>query len=144
MQWVTAASQGDSSGPKILTTATISPTFVGTINPDVPAALGCDTPDAQLQVPANGQVVFDSIEVRGTANTANFAMYKFEMSGPSTGNSFTPIDSDKVQPVPQLGALGQFSFNGFQPGFYKFRLAVFDNTSALRASCTVTIEVRDR
>jgi hypothetical protein len=144
MLTVTAMAQSEAGGPQIVVTPTISPTPVGTINPDVPAALGCESPEAQLQVPANGQVIFDAIEVRGSASAPNFALYKFELSGPSTGNAFTPVDGDKVQPVKELGILGQLSLNGFQPGLYKFRLAVFDNTTALRASCTVTVEVRER
>jgi hypothetical protein len=140
---VTAQAQSG-SGPQLLITATASPTFVGTINPDMPPAKGCDTADATLQIPANGQVIFDSIEVHGTANTTNFAMYKFELSGPSTGNVFVPYGGDKISPVLQPGVLGQLALNAFQPGFYEFRLAVFDNTNTLKASCTVNVEVRYR
>lgn len=144
MASVTAQAGMGEGGPVIRITPTITPTFVGTINPDVGPVLGCDTPDATLEVPANGQVIFDSLEVRGTANAPNFALYKFELSGPSTGNAFTPFGGDKISPVPQKGSLGQLALSGFQPGFYQFRLAVFDNTNTLRASCTVTVELRER
>jgi hypothetical protein len=143
MQTVTAAARSGDSGPILLLTPIASATFVGTINPDVPKPSGCETADAQLEVPANGQVIFDSVEVRGVANTSNFAMYKFEMNGPSTGNQFAIVGGDRVSPVPQLGVLGQVPLTGFQPGLYQFRLSVFDNTSNLRASCTVTVEVRE-
>lgn len=144
MASVTAARLNNDAGPAILVTPTISPTPVGTIIPDVPKPLGCDTPDATLEVPANGQVIFDSLTVIGTAKTSNFSLYKFELNGPSTGNSFTPYGGDRTSPVVNKGTLGQLALGAFQPGTYQFRLAVFDNTNALKASCTVTVELRVR
>jgi hypothetical protein len=141
---VTAQVAAGEGGIQLLITPTTATTPVGTIIPGAPTPMGCNSADASLQVPANGQVVFDSLTVMGTANTANFASYKFELSGPSTGNSFAPFGGIKTSPVPELGILGQLSLNGFQPGNYLFRLAVFDNTTALKASCTVTISLRDR
>src|SRR5216683_6196492 len=58
MASVTAERINNDSGQPILATPTISPTPVGTINPDVPKPLGCDTPGATLEIPANGQVIF--------------------------------------------------------------------------------------
>jgi hypothetical protein len=145
MASVTArAAAAENSGPRIVPTATISPTPVGTIIPGMPTPVGCSSADAWLEVPANGQVVFDSLTVIGTAKTANFAFYKFELSGPSTGNTFAPYGGDKTSPVPEKGVLGQLTLNSFQPGQYSFRLTVFDNTSALRASCAVTVVLRPR
>jgi hypothetical protein len=145
MLTVTAKAASDSGGGvTILATPTISPTPVGTINPDAPKVLGCDTPNATLEVPANGQVVFDSLTVIGTAFTSNFSVYKFEFNGPSTGNAFTPYGGDKTVAVTQKGVLGQLSLNGFQPGAYEFRLTVFDNTQSLRASCMVNIDIVER
>jgi hypothetical protein len=134
---------GSGGQNQILITPTLAPTAVGTINPDAPKALGCDTPGATLQVPANGQTIYDSLTVRGTASVPNFSLYKFELSGPSTGGSFTPV-GDKTAAMPQLGTLGQLNLNAFQPGSYKFRLAVFDTTGTLKASCTVNVELRAR
>jgi len=136
--------QQDNTQGKILITSTNAPTPVGTINPDAPKVVGCDTPNAQLEVPANGQIIFDSVTIIGVANIPNFALYKFELNGPSTGNAFTPYGGDKTSPVQQKGVLGQLTLNAFQPGLYKFRLAVFDTTNALKASCTVNVELRER
>ena len=110
----------------------------------MPTQIGCNSANASLQVPANGQVLFDSVTVVGTANVPNFAFYKFELSGPSTGNVFTPVGGDRTSPVLQTGTLGQLALSQFQPGTYFFRLAVFDNTTMLRASCTVTVILRER
>jgi hypothetical protein len=139
----TAAAAGD-GGPQIIITPTVSPTPVGTIVPGMPTPIGCTSPDASLEVPANGQVIFDSLTVIGTANTSNFAYYKFELSGPSTGNSFAPFGGDKTTAVKTKGALGQLVLSPFQPGQYSFRLAVFDHTNSLVASCTVQVLIRER
>jgi hypothetical protein len=123
---------------------TVSPTPPGTIIPGAPAPVGCDrpkdrAPDAILDVPANGQVLFEAITVRGIANAANFSRYKFEISGPSTGNAFTPFGGDKTSPVKDSGVLGQVSLLAFEKGTYLFKLAVFDSKDQLKASCTVTV-----
>ncbi len=145
MLTVTAAVQNaNGSGPKILATPTISPTPVGTIIAGDPPPLGCDKTNAQLEVPANGQVLFDSVTVIGTAQTENFAFYKFELNGPSTGGAYAPVGGDKTSPVPSKGVLGQLALSPFQPGTYLFRLTVFDNKNALRAQCVVTVHVRER
>lgn len=144
MLTVTAAVQNADGGPKILATPTISPTPVGTIIAGDPPPQGCDKTDAQLEVPANGQVLFDSVAVIGTAQTENFAFYKFEVNGPSTGGAFTPVGGDKNSPVQSKGVLGQLALSPFQPGTYLFRLAVFDSKNALRAQCVVTVHIRER
>ncbi len=144
MASVTAAAASNNSGPVIVPTATLAPTPVGTILPGMPTPIGCTTPDAWLEEPANGQVLFDAVRIVGTAKTSNFAFYRFELSGPSTGNSFAPFGGDKTSPVPQKALLGQFALSPFQPGQYSFRLAVFDITNTLKASCTVQVFIRER
>lgn len=132
------------AGPALGLTATPAPTLPGTIEPGAPPPVGCTNADAYLQVPANGQVLFESVTVIGTANTPNFAHYKFELSGPSTGDTFAPYGGDKQTPVTTRGVLGQLSLTPFAPGTYLFRLTVFDNTNQLKASCTVTVFIEPR
>jgi hypothetical protein len=122
-------------------TPTLTPTPVGTIIPDVPPALGCDTPDAQLVIPANGMVVFEAISVVGTANTDNFAFYRFELNGPSTNNSPAKL-SEYTVPVVN-GELGQIVPSLLIPGEHRFRLTVFDITNTLRAFCEITIIISE-
>jgi hypothetical protein len=128
---------------QILPTPTLTPTPVGTIVPNSPAPVGCETPNAQLQIPANGMIVFQPITVVGTANTENFAFYKFELNGPATFGNFAPLPVDGTQAVAELGDLGQFVPSFYEPGTYQFRLIVFDTTNAARASCTVTIYISE-
>ena len=144
MQTVTAQALAGEQGQILLLTPVASATPVGTILPGYPTPVDCISADASLLVPATGQVVFDSLTIMGTANVANFAFYKFELSGPSTGGSFAPILGERTSPVTEQGVLGQIPLSPFQPGDYDFRLAVFDNTGELRASCTVRIIIRER
>lgn len=141
---VTAQVVAGSGGPALQLTAAPSATPVGTIIAGLGDPEGCDSDEARLEVPANGMRVFDTLSVAGTAFTDNFAFYKFEMSGPSTGDQFVPVGVNQTSPVRELGALGQVSLAPFQFGQYKFRLAVFDNTTALKAFCMVNIMITER
>jgi hypothetical protein len=124
---------------QILPTPTLTPTPVGTIIPNSPAPIGCDTPNAQLEVPANGMLIFEPVVVRGTANAENFAFYRMELKGESTFGNFAPLPGDGTTPVTELGELGQFVPSFYAPGEYRFRLMVFDLTNTVKASCEVTI-----
>jgi hypothetical protein len=115
---------------------------VGTIVPNAPPALGCDTPDALLQVPANGMRVFEPITVIGTANSPDFAFYRFEVRGPQTGGSFAILE-EHTQPVAEISEMGQFVPSFYEPGEYQFQVTVFDTTNSLRASCMVNIYISE-
>jgi hypothetical protein len=127
---------------RVLATPTLTPTPVGTIVPNSPAAVGCDTPGATLQIPANGMRVFEPITIIGTADTPNFAYYRFEIKGPQTLDTFAML-AEYTQPVPELGELGQFVPAFYTPGLYQFRVTVFDNTNTLGPSCMVNIHVSE-
>ncbi|MDW8298976.1 MAG: hypothetical protein RML95_06530 [Anaerolineae bacterium] len=141
--FLTVTAQALSGGAILQLTAVASPTPVGTIIVGYPTPIGCNSEQAWLEVPANGMRVFDTLTVIGTANIPNFAFYTLEISGPSTGGEFGVLDN-KTSPMPQKGVLGQFAVTAFQPGDYRFRLAVFDNLSEMRASCTVWIAISPR
>lgn len=123
-------------------TPTLTPTPVGTIVPNAPPA-ECASPNVQLQIPANGMIVFEPLAVRGIATADNFSSYRFEINGPTTFGSFATIGIDGTNAVPELGVLGQFSPSFYQPGQYSFRVSVFDITGASVASCTVTIYISE-
>jgi hypothetical protein len=127
---------------KVLATPTLTPTPVGTILPNAPAIEGCTTPNATLQVPANGMLVFEPVNVIGTAFVDNFAFYRFEIKGPQTFNSFATI-RDYDRPVKEQGLLGQFVPAFYQPGAYQFRLTVFDVTNTLKAACTINMTITE-
>lgn len=133
----------DVTNPADVIRITPTPTDVppGTIEPNAPAAIGCDTPFATLRVPANGMVVHQVIEVIGTAYTENFSKYKLEISGPQTNGQYATIEQ-LIQPVEESGRLSQFVPLGYREGWYLFRVAVFDQLDRLRASCAVNIYIR--
>lgn len=122
-------------------TPTPTETPPGTIEPNAPEAVGCSTDNANLRVPRNGQVVHQVTEVIGTAFTDNFAFYKLEISGPSTNGQYATIEQ-LVQPVTEQGRLSQFNPIGFEEGWYLYRVAVFNSTQQLTASCAVNIYIR--
>ncbi len=51
-------------------------TQVGTIIPNAPTPVDCTSGNASLHIPANGQRVYQIIEVQGTASIDNFAFYR--------------------------------------------------------------------
>jgi hypothetical protein len=122
-------------------TPTLTPTPVGTIVADVPDPLGCDSPDAVLNVPPNGMVIFEATNVLGTATTDNFAFYRFELNGPTTFNTWRLL-AEYTSPV-ENGELGQIVPSLLTPGQHRFRLSVFDITSNRQATCEVTIIISE-
>ncbi len=124
----------------IQATPTLTPTPVGTIVPNPPPSVGCDEPGATLEIPVNGLNVFQVIPVRGTAFADNFAFYKIEIRGPGTLGSYIVLDT-RQNPITETAELYQFNPAPFEPGAYEFRLAVFDITQTLRASCMVNINI---
>ncbi|MBL8133901.1 MAG: hypothetical protein JNL42_18715 [Anaerolineae bacterium] len=127
---------------QILPTPTLTPTPVGTIIPNAPP-MQCADPNVQLEVPANGMIVFEPLAVRGIAAGPNFAFYRFEINGPSTFGSFATIGVDGTNAMPQMGVLGQFVPSFYTPGEYQFRVSVFDITSTQIGSCTLTIYITE-
>jgi hypothetical protein len=134
--------RSDNGANEIFISPTPPPTPVGTIVANAPDAVGCDTPNATLQIPANGMKVFQITEVVGTAFTDNFASYKLEIKGPGTFNNFATLEGS-INPVSATGSLGQFNPSPYEPGIYEFRVVVFDTTDTMRASCTVNIYIEE-
>jgi hypothetical protein len=133
---------GEDEIVQVVATPTLTPTPVGTILPNPDPVSGCDEPNATLQVPANGMLVFEPVNVLGTAFTENFAFYRFELNGPQTFGSFALL-RDYDQPVAELGELGQFVPSFYEPGDYQFRLTVFDITNTLQSACTINIRISE-
>ena len=126
---------------QIQPTPTLTPTPVGTIIPADPV-VGCDNPEAQLFIPANGMRVFQPVPVIGTAFTDQFAYAKIEINGPSTFNNFQVIEDKSIE-VRERSEISQFVPAGYEPGEYQFRLMVFDVTNTLKAACLVHIYISD-
>lgn len=126
---------------QILATPLPTPTAVGTIIPADPP-LGCDSPEAQLQIPGNGMRVFQPVPVVGTVHTDQFSYASVEINGPSTRGNFQLID-DQLAEVRESAEFSVFIPAGYEPGEYQFRLMVYDITNTLKASCLVHIYISD-
>ncbi|MBL8115978.1 MAG: hypothetical protein JNJ78_00485 [Anaerolineae bacterium] len=133
---------GDANAGVIQSTAAPTLTPVGTILPNPAPVEGCDSPEATLQIPANGMLVFNTTRIVGTAYTDNFSSYRFELNGPSTQGNFAPLAQYTV-PVTEVGELGNFVPSFYEPGAYQFRLTVFDINGVLKAACGVNITISE-
>jgi hypothetical protein len=131
----------DELAGRIQATPTLTPTPVGTILPADPIE-GCDNPQAQLFIPANGMRVFQPIPVIGTAYTDQFAYAKIEINGPSTFGNFQVIDDKSIE-VRERSEISQFVPAGYESGEYQLRLMVFDVTNTLKAACLVNIYISE-
>lgn len=130
----------DTAG-QVLATPLPTPTAVGTIIPADPA-IGCESAEAQLQIPGNGMRVFQPVPVVGTVFTDQFSYASVEINGPSTRGSFQLID-DQLSEVRETAEFSLFVPAGYEPGEYQLRLMVYDITNTLRASCLVHIYISD-
>lgn len=133
--------RSDDFAGQVQPTPTLTPTPVGTIIPADPI-VGCDNPEAQLFIPANGMRVFQPIPIIGTAYTDQFAYAKIEINGPSTFGNFQVIE-DKSTEVRERSEISQFVPAGYEEGEYEFRLMVFDVTNTLKSYCLVHIYISD-
>ncbi len=116
-------------------------TAVGTIIPADPP-MGCDSPEAQLQIPGNGMRVFQPVPVAGTLFTDQFSYASLEINGPSTRGSFQIID-DQPTEVRETAEFSLFAPAGYEPGEYQLRLMVYDIANTLKASCLVHIYISE-
>ncbi len=128
----------DTTG-QLLPTPLPTPTAVGTIIPADPP-VGCDSPEARLQIPDNGMRVFQPVPVVGTVFTDQFSYASVEINGPSTRGSFQLIDDQLVE-VREPAEFSLFVPAGYEPGEYQLRLMVYDITNTLKASCQVNIYI---
>lgn len=130
------------SGPGILATFAPPSTPIGTIGPS-DARVGCDPDRAWIQVPANGQYIFEDMTIIGTANVENFAKYRFEIKGISQSNWSVYTEGERTDPV-MNGPLGNIvPFGALLTGEYRFRLVVFNTLDEVAATCEITIWITD-
>ncbi len=118
---------------------TASPSPVSSAQDIVVDSTGCENPDATLTAPQSGERIAAAFEVHGTANIANFAFYKFEISGTGTGGAWLSLGVG-TEPV-LAGKLGSFDASAREPGNYAFRLVVVDSAGNFPAPCIVTVTI---
>ena len=105
----------------------------------VPGVLSCSNPQATLTTPAFGDSLAGPVEARGSANIADFAFYKLEISGPATDGNWQTLSAGST-PVSE-GALGSWDTSLYTPGSYSFRLVVYDAAGAGPPPCVIPITI---
>jgi hypothetical protein len=103
----------------------------------------CPDPNVQLAAPAPGQTFNGSIQLRGTADTPNFAFYKFTLKGPATGEVAQTV-GDVVHEARRDALLGDIDGAALlaQPGTYIISLIVVDNTGNEFPACSVPVIIQ--
>lgn len=119
--------------PRPPDTATPPPTAEGQPAPENAA---CTSAGTQITSPQNGEQVSGMIEIRGTASLPNFSSYKLELQWPGS-EEWVTIQSYEM-PVAG-GILGYFDTAPLEPGNYRFRLVVVDDTFNYPEPCVITI-----
>ena len=113
-----------------LTTATPSATAT------IPGTEGCTTPGVLITQPLAGATVNGVVEVRGTANIADFAGYRLEIRAISEPNYREIVRI--TQPVID-NVLWQFDTDAFAPGNYLLRLTVLTRRGGFSQPCTLPL-----
>lgn len=133
----------------ILRTQPPSPTFAGTVLP-ADDRVGCLLDQADIRVPNNGQLIYETTTITGVANIPNFAYYRFEILNVSAGDNFFGViggaESDRTVPVPPQdppGPLGSLIPQNFASGEYRFRLTIFDTGGVMQQFCEISIYISE-
>jgi hypothetical protein len=102
------------------------------------AESGCVPDQILIGFPTDGSDVRDIIDIRGTANIANFGFYKLEMKRPDEQNWLTILAGNEVK---QDAVLGSWNTSLLTPGAYQLALEVVDNQGSALPACIVNIHV---
>ena len=133
---------GQATAPILATPAVAeSPTPAPTPPPLPPAS--CPDPSVQLVAPVPGQTFNGSIQLRGTADTTNFAFYKFTLKGPATNDVALTV-GDVVREPRHDAVLGNIDGASLlaKPGPYVISLIVVDNTGNEAPACSVPVIIQ--
>jgi hypothetical protein len=107
----------------------------------VPAQAACTSAGTQIIYPTNGARLSGVVEVKGTASLPDFSFYKFEIQWPDT-TEWVTVQSFE-EPVAG-GILGYWDTRPLaqEPGTYKFRLVVVDETGNFPEPCVIAVVIQ--
>jgi hypothetical protein len=100
----------------------------------------CTSAGTRIISPGNGDRLSGVVEVLGTASLPDFSFYKFEIQWPDS-EEWVTLQSFQ-QPVAG-GLLGSWDTTPLagQPGTYRFRLVVVDNTGNFPEPCIISVVI---
>ncbi len=110
-----------------------------TATPQAPPA-SCPTAGVEITQPGQGAQVSGRVDIRGTANIANFSFYKVELGLGDHPARWTSI-SDVHHNVVNDGLLDVLDVSSLPAGTYSLRLVVVDITGNFPPPCEVQIVV---
>lgn len=105
-----------------------------------PVVAACTSAGTQIISPRDGDHLAGIVEIIGTASLPDFSFYKFEIQWPDT-DEWVTLQSFQ-EPVAG-GLLGTWDASTVadQPGLYRFRLVVVDNTGNYPEPCEISVVI---
>jgi hypothetical protein len=110
--------------------------------PTEPPVPPCPNSDARITYPFSGMPVKGAVEVRGTANTADFQFYKVEYGVGEKPDHWSAV-SDVIRQRVVDGILDTWDTTSFPEGAYVIRLTVVDSTGNFPPPCEVRVVVQN-
>lgn len=110
------------------------------LNADEETVAGCDILGARITSPVAGAAVSGQVSVEGEANILDFAQYKFEISGPATGEAWAVVGTYTLPVI--SGYLGSWDSTSLLPGSYTLRLVVLNIAGNYPTPCEVPIVIQ--
>ncbi len=104
-----------------------------------PEGVGCTNPLATLTSPEPDATVTGIVDVKGTANIANFAFYKYEFRLANSADSWQAISAGTTPVLDDL--LGKWDTSLVPSSDYDFRLVVTDTSGNAPMPCVIRVHV---
>jgi len=125
-------------------TGTISPELATQIAltprpaPTAAETTGCAPGRVEITSPEAGKEISGTVDIRGTANIADFGFYKYEVTTLG-GETWSTISAGRDKVV--SGSLGQWDTSAVSPGDYQLRLVVTDNQGRSLTPCVIQVRI---
>jgi hypothetical protein len=104
-----------------------------------PEGVGCTNPLATLSDPQPDATLTGTADIKGTANIANFAFYKYEFRQANSSDPWQAISAGTEPIVDDL--LGRWDTSLVPSGDYDFRLVVTDTSGNAPLPCVIRVHV---
>lgn len=124
----------ETANPEAVETPVATPPGGQTVSP------GCVPGSIEISSPKDGDTVSGVVEVRGTADIANFGFYKYEIARP--GETIWLSLNAGEAPVKD-GVLGEWITDMLPAGDYLLRLVVTDNDGQTLPACIIQVRVAE-
>jgi hypothetical protein len=104
-----------------------------------PEGVGCTNALATLSDPQPDATLTGTVDIKGTANIASFAFYKYEFRAANSAESWQAISAGTEPVVDDL--LGRWDTSLVPSGDYDFRLVVTDTSGNAPLPCVIRVHV---